>query len=255
MLCPLAILALTVLQTPSHDSETRVGEPDTPIRVQVDDKVAMPQVTSVSARTSAAGVAGVVIPGAETVVLVRYQDRLPFGLSEIGVGWTWNTRATISLGNTQAEVGISVIVDGSSGSVVAVYSDPAATWVLPVKTALDIEGIAAQDGWVMGAESPDSMESSAIDAIEEAWRQFGFDPRYVGQIIARPRWISAKYPARNVEGVLIPLRPTEKVWIVQVCGTRLHAERLFDGKLEYDTGEIMQFKDGSLEYIRGIFVP
>jgi hypothetical protein len=185
---------------------------------------------------------------------VRYEDRSPFGLTGRGTGWLFRSLVSIERDEMMAEVVVNVLIDGSTGDFVAAFTDPNENWFLPMKDLQDPEEIAKLDGWVMSAEAPDTTESTAIEAIAQAWKQFGIDLRSAGQVIARPRAISAQFPAREVAGKLIPLRPTERVWVVQVCGTKLHPQRYGDG-LIFDSGEVMQFRDGSLEYVRGFAVP
>jgi hypothetical protein len=243
--------ALMVVNIQSGGSVPR-GPGESPIQVIADTRV--PRITAVSAASSAERMTSPRAVFTSAGTPVHYTDSSPFGPPSDGMGWLFRGPVEVFMENALAVLTLNVVVDGVSGGIVAVFTDPAETWVLPTDPPRNPEVSTAMDGWVMGASIPDSMKSTAVEAVAEAWRKFGLDPRAVGQVVARPRWISARFPARRVNGEIVPIRPTEKVWIVQVCGTELNTTEAGD-RVTYQTGKIMQFQDGSLKYMRGVYVP
>ena len=184
---------------------------------------------------------------------VHFSDRTPFGPPGKGEGWLVRSTVQVSREDATVRFALNVVIDSTTGQVIVAYTDASETWVLPVRTPRNADELADRIGWSMGVGIPDSMESSAVDAIGAAWKEFGLDPTRVGQLIARPRWISAQFPAREVNGKLVPIRPTQRVWLIQVCGTKMNEMGSSNG-LMYDTEKVMQFLDGSLTYVRGLFV-
>jgi hypothetical protein len=201
--------------------------------------------------TAGRNISGAAITG--RVSPVNYQDASPFGPSGTGGGWAASGISTITNDEDSAQVVLNVLLD-SNGLVAAVYTNPNDSWIEPIEESRNPEITTAADGWIMGNKVPESMASTANDAIAAAWKQFGLDPRQVGQVIARPRWISAQFPARRVDDKLVPVRPTEKVWLVEVCGAKFN-ENDSNGVEHYQTCKVMQFRDGTMEYVRGVFVP
>lgn len=186
--------------------------------------------------------------------LVKYADAAPFGASAAGTGWLVLAEIELSDVGGTARRPINVLIDEPTGRVIAAYTDVHDGWVSSVLPSRDIEDIVDENGWDMGAEIPDDMQSSAIDAVREALRLEGFDPTNVGQVIARPRWITPRFPARLVDGVLEPIRSTQKVWVVQVCGTKTREVWTREGE-QYYSGKVVQLIDGSLEFAWAFYVP
>jgi hypothetical protein len=234
-------------------SEIRTGPSESPIAVELDLRATTPSISVESAARRLAATIGLADSETASAKFVHFSDRTPFGPPGNGEGWL--VRGTVQLSREDATVrfALNVVIDSATGQVVVAYTDASETWVLPVRTPRNADELAERIGWNMGATLPDSMESSAVDAIGAAWKEFGFDPTHVGQLIARPRWISAQFPAREVNGKLVPIRPTQKVWLIQVCGTKMN-EMGSSNELIYDTEKVMQFLDGSLTYVRGLFV-
>lgn len=250
----LALMSLAALPIGEVALDVPLSPGQSPIEVVAEPQTKVPQIAASSATTFAQRTAGLQTMSTAPARFVRYADSSPFGPPNNGVGWLLSGAVQLSSNDAALEMNLNVIVDGNSGGIVVVYSDPRALWVTPVDEPRNPEIVTTRDGWVMGSSIPDSMESTAADAIAEAWKKFGLNPKDVGQVIARPRWISAQFPARLVDGELVRLRPTEKVWLVQVCGTKLN-ESESDGRVTYQTSTVMQFQDGSLAYMRGVFGP
>ena len=211
-------------------------------------------VTSATAVQSANSVVGLKVLAEWPASTVHYVDRSAFGPIGEGVGWLLRGAADVTLQGRSERLTMNIIVDGQQGAALVAYTDPGTNWVAPVDAPRNPEITTAVDGWVMGAKVPDHMNSTAGDVVTEAFRKFGLNFKSVGQIIVRPRWISAQYPAKKVGDRFVPLRPTEKVWLVQVCGAKFN-ETNANGRSEYQTMKVMQFRDGSLEYMGGVFAP
>lgn len=213
-----------------------------------------PSPIALSASATAATIVGTETFSTGLAPAIEYDDLYPFGPVGKGRGWLLRDSVRVSRESAVVNLALNVIVDAPSSSVLVAYTDQINPMPAPVVTAPDPAEVAERDGWVMGADIPDHMQSTVIEVIEKVWIDHGFDPREVSRIIIRPRWISAKYPAREVGGVIVPLRPTEKVWLVQVSGKKMH-ESIVRGKLVYFTGKMLQYRDGSLEYLRGFLIP
>jgi hypothetical protein len=246
------VMASVLLFSVGEVGAEAVDANDSPITVILDAGTEMPRFAATSAATLTNRIVGRASPAAAPQ-RVKYEDQLSFGLAKRGAGWLLRYVVSIPHDSARADIALNVIVDGTTGDFVAAYTDPNQTWFHGMMDSQDTEEVARMDGWVMGATAPDSMQSTAAEAILAAWEQFSIDPSCAGQVVLRPRWISARFPAREVDGKLVPIRPTEKVWLVQVCGTKLHPQWSGD-VLVYDSGEIMQFRDGTLEYVRGIAI-
>ena len=233
------------------ETSTSWGEPISVVDV-VDKRTLSVQPSSASANATAFVGAASFLP--TSTKLVQYKDALPFGPIAEADGWLLRGNVQLSHGGALAEIVLNVIVDGTGGGIVAAYTDRNTSSVTPVLTGPDPIQVAGEDGWVMSATIPE-MQSSAIAVIERVWQDHGFDPREAGQVILRPRIISAKFPAQEVGGEFVPLRPTEKVWLIQVSGTKLHETTTTPTQPVYFTGKILQYRDDSLEYVRGFYVP
>lgn len=248
----VAAVAMAFPITSGSDSELRTGPPRSPISItNAPASSKPPRLPLASAVDAAEMVAGSKVSSEAPGRLVQYEDRSPFGPSSRGTGWLLLFDIEVNGRDASTKLELNVLVDATSGRVVLAYTHPSGTWVYSLGESKDPEVAAAHDGWVMDSDVPDIMQSSGADAINATWKGDGIDPRTVGQIIARPRWISAKFPARKVDGQLIPIRPKEKVWLVQVCGAKLPVV----GAYPYCTGKVLQFRDGSLEYVGGIYLP
>jgi len=224
-------------------------QPGSPIHVEVipSSRVA---VGVDSATAVARAVVGSSRISSEVAGFVKYEDRASFGPP--GQGSAWLFRATVEVRNdsTSAALPLNVLVDATSGRVQAVFTDPGDSWVLPVWPVTNPQEIASTMGWAMDAEIPDGMQASALEAIAECWKKMGVDPTHVPQLIVRPRWIAAERPAHKIGGKSAPVHGTERVWLIQVCGMKYHAN-----DAGYDTGWILQFVDGALDFERGFYVP
>jgi hypothetical protein len=246
---PVAVLAGVTI-----GSQVRRGPGDSPILVIPESQDRDTLVPAISASVSAEKLLGSYATQTGPAQLVQFRDRSPFGTRSEGLGWLFRSTVDVANADSLVQIGLNIIVDADNGGVVAVYSDPSDSWVLPIDEPRNPEITTALDGWVMGSKVPESMASTAVEAISAVWREFGLNPTRVGQLVARPRWISAQFPAQRIGGNLVPLRPTEKVWLVEVCGVKFN-ETESNGILSYQTGKVMQYQDGTLKYMGGVFVP
>ncbi len=226
-------------------------QPGSPISIEITSRVGTRGMISAdSAAASARAIVGTHRLYPEEATPVRYTDRASFGPADEGIGWLMRTRLPVTGDSTSAYLTANVLVDGMSGRVRAVFTDPGNDWVLPVWPLADADEVAGLHGWGMGTEIPAAMRSSAVEAISACWKQFDIDPTRTAQLIARPRWISPEFPAQEVDGKSVAGRDAERVWLIQLCGMKFHAT-----EAGYDTGWVMQFLDGSLEFVRGFYVP
>jgi len=93
------------------------------------------------------------------------------------------------------------------------------------------------------------VKSSVVDVLEAVCESMGVDPRETGQVVLRPRIVANKYPARLVEGKLVPERKPAVVWIVQVLG------KFIPDSPNYWTGILMLVDDATREIYRGTYMP
>lgn len=249
---PSLMAVLTLLAPPAQGHEGNGSSGKSPIVTRPVASAVKSSVTS----SNAAGMARRVLNARATIhgapVLVDYEDKSSAGPPHSGIGWLTTATSTMASGADTATADLNVLVDSKSGGIVAVYTNPGDHWVTSAIAPQDPEWVMRRVGWQMSTEIPAEMESSAIEAIEAAWREEGFNPRRVGQIIARPRWITPKFPARKVGGKIVPVRGTEKIWLVEICGVRLNDSEL-NGRPFYDTGKIIQFRDGSLKLLGAVY--
>lgn len=230
---------------------SRPGSPISIVEIESGTKSRLGTATVVA---RAVGIIGVSTIDVTTAKLVQYEDRASFGPFSSGTGWL--LRADVRLSNEVdvVQLDLNVIIDDQTNCLVAAYTNPSDSWVPPVLESPSLDEILQSHGWNMGPEIPDSMVSTVADALSAAWKNEGLSPTQVGQLIARPRWISAQFPARFVNGEVVPIRPTERVWIIQVCGTKTSHTRTSDGD-QYYSGRVVQLLDGTLEFAWGFPMP
>ena len=225
----------------------------------LEHQASVPQASTASSLAKGLRVVGLDSHDASSAKLVRYDDKASFGASASGTAWFLRASIELKSGDSVVNGVLNVLIDSrngddTSGRVVAVYTDASQTWVAPVLTLPTLDEIIDTNGWSMGSEIPDSMQSSAVDAIREALKLEDLDLRNVGQVIARPRWITPQFPARLVDGEPVPVRPTQRVWIIQVCGTKIRDVYTPAGQ-QYYSGKVIQLVDGSLEFAWAFYVP
>jgi hypothetical protein len=194
-----------------------------------------------------------------TPVIVRYEDRAALGAQAGGTGWL--IRGMLQL-QSREPISINSIVDGTTGRLVVAFNDSTGNWPAPSSEEYDLPGMLKQAGWVMNPEIPDTMQSTIVQVLESATQENGADPTDAGQVVVRPRRVSPRFPAKMVDGKLVPVEHTRVAWIVQVCGRQFQESRprspegtASSASEFYFTERFFQLKDGSLSFASGFYMP
>jgi hypothetical protein len=249
----LETLCITLVITGQITLDLQAGASRSPITVEHESHVRTPAATAEQAASSAEAFLRVALSVADPR-LVRYRDRDSLGGPAEGTGWLLKSQIQLRAEGKVEQVLLNVLIDGASGRVVAAYTDANDIWVSPVRPVREseVEENAELYGWGMRPELPDRMESRVAEVIVEARKWCAFDLGTVGQIVVRPRWQSPRLPAIEVRGQLVPIRKTERVWLVQFCGLKLEEIQLHDRTI-YFTGTVLRLVDGTLEYLGGMY--
>jgi hypothetical protein len=87
-----------------------------------------------------------------------------------------------------------------------------------------------------------NLQSTPVAILGALLGMWSIDLGTVGQIVLRPRFVTAQLPARRFEGKLTPVIPPSNTWIVEVLGTKVD--------LEYGCASmVVEFRDDTREMI------
>lgn len=217
------------------------GPPESPISIEPSSSKVTISAAVASERAAAiAGVASVLTANAARVM---FEDANPFGFRKNTDAWLFDTPLTISTDSSEVEIDMSVVVDGESGKVVAVFSKSRDTWLLPAGRRQNPQDM-AEVVWDFDSEIPQQMQSSAADVLVSLGTR-GIDPGKAGQIILRPRWVQPIAQVEIVDHQVVPKSiPRYQAWVAQVCGVRAGELPTRDGTKVYASGMIVLFRDG-----------
>ena len=256
-----AVLVLFILATfvaPSvgvraaERAPEKIGQANSPLTVLEHDEVVA--IDAGLATRRAALYLGVDPASLGPATLVKCTDNVPLGPPSTTMAWVVQCSINIARGGQTAHVLVNVFVDATSGRVNVISTKARETWVLPVLRSQNPEELAYLDGWDTESDVPEETESSIGSVLGALWAE-GVQPDAAGQVVLRPRWIRPRFPAALENGTLVPLRGRERVWLVQVCGTRIRDLTGPGGAPAYASGIMIQFRDGSLEFIRSFLIP
>lgn len=155
-----------------------------------------------------------------SVTLAHLKDDRPYGESAERDVWiaVYDSILVRADSARSAVVRLSGAFDAQTGDLVCAFTDPAPRWMRSVSKPRDVEAEFKQSKQVLPAAYA-SLRSTPAELLAEMWRVFGIDPRNAAQIVMRPRFITAEFPARPFEGRYIPVRQPSNQWIVEVLGT------------------------------------
>jgi hypothetical protein len=113
---------------------------------------------------------------------------------------------------------MSLVLD-QSGQLIAAYSDPKETWVLPMlgSTPRDPEAEATGRATI-GPLPPGTKLRSSIAQILGQLRNIEVNPGLAGQVVLRPRLVTSPWPPTQVDGEWVPNTAPRVYWLVQVLG-------------------------------------
>jgi hypothetical protein len=186
-------------------------------------------------------------------VLVESEDQDPFGPPATSVAWMFQKVVDLRNDASVASVEVTILVDASSGSLLSAFTRARDKWLHSLEPEQDPEEV-VRNGWNTQDSLPAQMTSNVVQVLEAVWRE-GFDPGEAGQIVVRPRWVTARFPAREINGEFVSVRPEEKEWIVQILGTATGTLPGPGRTRVTSTGMIFRLADGSLEFLAGFLLP
>ena len=146
-------------------------------------------------------------------------------------------------------VDVNVVLDETDRRLLVAFTNPLDSWVEPAVPERDPEKEGARSGWTVSPLGNALVKSSVVEVLEAVSKSMGVDPSETGQIVLRPRFVANRYPAKLIEGVLVPEREPAVVWIVQVLG------KYMPDSPQYWTGILMLVDDNTLEVYRGTYMP
>jgi hypothetical protein len=161
-----------------------------------------------------------------------------------------------------AWVSVNLVFDDMSGVLLAAFTSPASKWAIPALTKRDPEASAAKAGWSTSAIGSNEVHSTVPDVLSALWSATSLHPDSTGQIVMRPRTVSALLPKRleEVPEGWIPSPTTETRWIVEVLGAVTHVIMRqedfpnLDGD-RYMTGMLILVRDNPTGCLTSVFMP
>ena len=144
---------------------------------------------------------------------------------------------------------LSAAFDATTGDLVCAFTDPAPRWIRSKLKPVDFEArIRESRRSELAPAVYDSLQSTPGDILGALLGAWNIDLHTVGQIVLRPRFVTALFPARRFEGQLIPTIPPSNMWIVEVLGTKADEENGCATR-------VVEFRDDTQEWIRAQPMP
>jgi hypothetical protein len=163
-----------------------------------------------------------------SVDFVHFRDARPYG--EKGNRDVWlarydSVRVPIDSTRTFVLEHLSAAFDATTGNLVCAFTDAAPRWLKSKLKPVDAEARARESRHSQLAPAAyASLQSTPGDILGALLGQWRIDLSTVGQIVLRPRFVTAQFPARRFEGKLTPAIPPSNAWIVEVLGTKADPE-------------------------------
>jgi hypothetical protein len=187
-----------------------------------------------------------------SVALVHFRDARPYG--EKGQCDAWLARydsVRVQIDSTRSAMVeyLSAAYDATTGNLVCAFTDPAPRWIRSTLKPVDFEARVRESRHSeLAPAAYDNLQSTAGDILGALLGERNIDLRTVGQIVLRPRFVTAQFPARRFEGKLTPVIPPSNTWIVEVLG--------FKADPEYGWASMVaEFRDDSRKVIESQPMP
>lgn len=125
-----------------------------------------------------------------------------------------------------AAVPARVVVDGSDGRCLMVFTECRADWVLPARIddprdePRNPTARAARLGYALATATETPHRTSASDALRHAWNG-GASPHRAGQILMKPMWVEMKHQHQWASSSIAPPGTRRLVWAVLARGLRM----------------------------------
>ena len=181
-----------------------------------------------------------------SVDLVRFRDARPYG--DKGQRDVWlarydSVRVQIDSTRTLVVGQLSAAFDATTGNLVCAFTDPAPRWIRSKLKPVDFEArVRKSRHSELAPAAYANLQSTPGEILGALLGVWSIDLNTVGQIVLRPRFVTAQLPARRFEGKLTPVIPPSNTWIVEVLG--------FKADLEYGCASLVtEFRDDTREMI------
>jgi hypothetical protein len=182
-----------------------------------------------------------------SVRMAMLEDQQPFGDSEHRlVAVARYELVQVASPNdklTAAAVNLTLVFDATTNDLVCAFTDPAPYWAESSQSSENPEEHTAKEGWVHSPAKYESLRSAITDVLAVVWKSRGMDPRRVGQIILRPRFVTNTKYKYVSDGRLYC--PPSNVWIVEVLGTVVDEMETREGPVRLCT-LVAHIRDGDL---------
>ncbi len=157
-----------------------------------------------------------------SVNLVDFRDSRPYGEKERRDVWLARYDSVrVQIDSTRIAIveHLSAAFDATTGDLVCVFTDPAPRWIRSKQEPVDAEARVRESRHSELAPAEySSLQSTPVDIVGALLGSRYVELSTVGQIVLRPRFVTAQFPARRFEGKLIPIIPPSNMWIVEVLG-------------------------------------
>ena len=182
-----------------------------------------------------------------SVVLVHFRDARPYGeRSQRDVWLARYDSVRVQIDSTRAAVveHLSAAYDAATGDLVCAFTDSAPRWIRSKLKPVDFEArVRKSRRSELAPAAYANLQSTPGDILGALLGEWNIDLSTVGQIVLRPRFVTAQFPARRFEGKLTPVIPPSNTWIVEVLGTKADQEYGFAtlvAEFRDDTGKMIE---------------
>jgi hypothetical protein len=181
-----------------------------------------------------------------SVDLVRFRDARPYsdkGQRDVWLARYDSVRVQIDSTRTLVMEHLSAAFDATTGNLVCAFTDPAPRWIRSKLKPVDFEARVRKSRQSKIAPAAyANLQSTPGEILGALLGMWDMDLSTVGQIVLRPRFVTAQLPARRFEGKLTPVIPPSNTWIVEVLGIKMD--------LEYGCASMVaEFRDDTREMI------
>ncbi len=163
-----------------------------------------------------------------SVDLVRLRDARPYG--EKGQRDVWLARydsVSVQIDSTRTLVVRNLLAafDATTGNLVCAFTDPAPRWIRSKLKPVDFEArVRKSRHSELAPAAYANLQSTPGEILGVLLGVWNIDLDTVGQVVLRPRFVTAQLPARRFEGELTPIIPPSNTWIVEVLGFKADLE-------------------------------
>lgn len=243
-----AMIALGAITACGHAQPVQYGRPSSPLSWRV---LTAEEPIRESEFSLSRNILGSVPEHPTSLVLADFKDERPYGEKEqrrVLLARFDSVVVRAANEGSPTVIALNVACDAETKELVCAFTDSSPRWAVSTLPPQDImTGFTRSGGWRVSPARYDSLRSSLTDILAAVWKDWGgLDLSTAGQVIIRPRFVTSRFPAREVEGTLVPLYPPSNVWIVEVLGTPIMA-RAIAGEECWLTTLIAQLRDGDLD--------